>query len=74
MLVLTILAFTAVFALGLFTLGETLASNRGKILSALAGKSPLAQAPLSTRPVTVRMVSRPVSRPVAARSRLRVAA
>lgn len=74
MLVLTIFAFTAVFALGLFTLGETLVGNWGKILSALAGNSPLAQAPLCTRPVMVRMVSRPVSRPVAVRPRLRVAA
>jgi hypothetical protein len=74
MLVLTILAFTAVLGLGLFTLGETLAINRAKIMAALRGSSLLGQPMLVTRPVTVRVVSRRVSRPVAAAPRLRAAA
>jgi hypothetical protein len=74
MLVLTILAFTAVLALGLFTLGETLAVNRGKILAALGGRSLLAEPVLATRPVSIRVSSRRVSRPVTARPQLRAAA
>jgi hypothetical protein len=74
MLVLTVLAFTAVLALGLFTLGETFADNGDKILAALEGRSLLAEPALVTRPGTVRVVTRPVSRPVSARPRLRAAA
>ena len=74
MLVLTVLAFTAVLGLGLFTLGETLAGNRSKIVAALSGHSLLTQPSLVTRPVTVRVVSRRVSRPVTARPQLRAAA
>ncbi|NJC06254.1 hypothetical protein GGQ97_002047 [Sphingomonas kaistensis] len=74
MLVLTILAFTAILALGLFTIGETLAGNRGKIAAALGGHSLLAEPTMTTRPVTVRVVSRRVSQPVTARPQLRAAA
>lgn len=74
MLVLTILAFTTILGLGLFTLGETLAGNKQKILAALGGHSQLAEPLLVTRPVTVRIVSRRVSRPVSARPQLRAAA
>lgn len=74
MLVLAILAFTAILGLGLLTLGETLAGNKDKILAALGGHSLLAQPVLVTRSVTVRVVSRRVSQPVSARPRLRAAA
>ena len=74
MLVLTVLAFTTILGLGLFTLGETCASNRDKIVAALNGRSLLAGPALVTRPVSVRIVSRPVSQPVSARPRMRVAA
>jgi hypothetical protein len=74
MLVLTVLAFTAVLGLGLFTLGETLVGNKQKILAALEGNSLLTEPVLVTRPVTVRVVSRRVSRPVAVRPQLRAAA
>lgn len=74
MLVLTVLAFTAVLGLALFALGETLVGNKGKILAALGGHSQLAEPVLITRPVTVRIVSRRVSRPVSARPQLRAAA
>ena len=74
MLVLAVLAFTAILAMGLLTLGETLAGNKDKILAALGGHSLLAQPVMVTRPVTVRVVSRRVSRPVSARPRLRAAA
>ena len=74
MLVLAVLAFTAIFGLGLFTLGETLAGNKRKILAALRGHSLLSEPLLVTRPVTVRIVSRRVSRPVSARPQLRAAA
>jgi hypothetical protein len=74
MLVLTVLAFTAVLGLGLFTLGETLVGNKRKILAALEGHSLLTEPVLVTRPVTVRVVSRRVSRPVAVRPQLRAAA
>jgi hypothetical protein len=74
MLVLTVLAFTAVLGLGLFTLGETLVGNKQKILAALEGNSLLTEPVLVTRPVTVRVVSRRVSRPVAVGPQLRAAA
>jgi hypothetical protein len=74
MLVLAVLAFTAVLALGMFSIGETLAGNRNKILAALNGESMLSRPMLVTRPVTVRVVSRRVSQPVTARPQLRVAA
>lgn len=74
MLVLTILAFTAVLALGLFTIGETLGDNRGKIAAALGGHSLLAEPMMTTRPVSVRVVSRRVSQPVTVRPQLRAAA
>jgi hypothetical protein len=74
MLVLAVLAFTAILALGMFSIGETLAGNRSKILAALNGESMLSRPMLVTRPVTVRVVSRRVSQPVTARPQLRVAA
>ena len=74
MLVLAVLAFTAILALGMFSIGETLAGNRNKILAALTGESMLSRPMLVTRPVTVRVVSRRVSQPVTARPQLRVAA
>ena len=74
MLVLAVLAFTAILAMGLLTLGETLAGNKDKILAALGGHSLLARPVMVTRPVTVRVVSRRVSRPVSARPRRRAAA
>jgi hypothetical protein len=74
MLVLAVLAFTAILALGMFSIGETLAGNRNKILAALNGESMLSRPMLVTRPVTVRVVSRRVSQPVTARPQLRVAA
>lgn len=74
MLVLTVLAFTAVLALGLFTVGETVVGNSDKILAALGGHSQLSEPVLATRPVSVRVVSRRVSQPVTARPQLRAAA
>nr|WP_314444916.1 hypothetical protein [uncultured Sphingomonas sp.] len=74
MLVLTILAFTAILAVGLFSIGETVAVNQAKIGAALRGHSQLADPVLVTRPVSVRIVSRRVSRPVTVRPRLRAAA
>lgn len=74
MLVLAVLAFTAILALGMFSIGETLAGNRNKILAALNGESMLSGPMLVTRPVKVRVVSRRVSQPVTARPQLRVAA
>ncbi|GAA4009023.1 hypothetical protein [Sphingomonas humi] len=74
MLVLAVLAFTAILGLGLLTIGETLAGNEGKILAALRGHSLLTEPVLTTRPVTVRVTSRRVSQPVSAMPRLRAAA
>lgn len=74
MLVLTVLAFTAVFGIGLFAIGDTLAANVHKISAALSGHSLLAEPLMVTRPVAVRVVSRRVSQPVSARPRLRAAA
>ena len=74
MLVLTVLAFTAVLGLGLLTIGETLASNLNKIAAALRGHSLLTDPVLVTLPVTVRVATRRVSQPVSARPRLRAAA
>ena len=74
MLVLAVLAFTAILGLGLLTIGETLAGNERKILAALRGHSLLTEPMLVTRPVTVRMVSRRVSQPVSVQPRLRAAA
>ncbi len=74
MLVLTVLAFTAVLGLGLLTLGETIASNLHKIAPALRGHSLLSEPVLVTRPVTVRVSTRRVSQPVSAQPPLRVAA
>ena len=74
MLVLTVLAFTAVLGLGLLTLGETLASNLNKIDAALRGHSLMTEPLLVTRPVSVRVVTRRVSQPVSARPQLRAAA
>jgi hypothetical protein len=74
MLVVAVLAFTAVFALALLTMGETLVLNAEKILAALDGRS-FASAPvLVTRPVQVRVVSRRVSQPVSVQPRLSAAA
>ena len=74
MLVLAVLAFTAVLGLGLFSIGETVAGNQNKILAALGGRSIMAAPVLVTRPVTVRVTSRRISQPVTARPQLRVAA
>lgn len=74
MLVLAVLAFTAILGLGLLTIGETLAGNERKIWAALRGHSLLTEPMLVTRPVTVRMVSRRVSQPVSVQPRLRAAA
>jgi hypothetical protein len=74
MLVLAVLAFTAILGLGLLTIGETLASNLNKISAALSGHSLLSEPVLVTRPVTVRVTTRRVSQPVSARPPLRVAA
>lgn len=74
MLVLAILAFTAILGLGLLTIGETLAGNERKILAALRGHSLLSEPMLVTRPVTVRLTSRRVSQRVSAEPRLRAAA
>ena len=74
MTLLALLAFTAVFALALFALADTLAGNGRKILAALSGHSLLAEPVLVIRPVTVRIASRRVSQPVAVQPRLRAAA
>lgn len=74
MLVLAVLAFTAILGLGLLTIGETLASNLNKISAALSGQSLLSEPVLVTRPVTVRVTTRRVSQSVSARPPLRVAA
>ncbi len=74
MLLLVALAFAAVIALSALALLETLSGNGPKILAALDGRSFLAQPVLMTRPVSVRIVSRRVSRPLTAQPQLRVAA
>ncbi len=74
MLVLAVLAFTAILGLGLLTIGETLASNLNKISAALSGHSLRSEPVLVTRPVTVRVSTRRVSQPVSARPQLRAAA
>ena len=74
MLVLTVLAFTAVLGLGLLTLGETLASNLNKIVAALRGHSLMSEPVLVTRPVTIRVATRRVSQPLSVRPQLRAAA
>jgi hypothetical protein len=74
MLVLTVLAFTAVLGLGLLTLGEIVASNLNKIVAALRGHSLMSEPVLVTRPVTIRVATRRVSQPVAVRPQLRAAA
>lgn len=74
MMLFAVLAFTAVFALALLSIADTLAANADKVWAALSGKSLLTQPTLVTRPVTVRVVSRRVSRPVAVQPRLRAAA
>jgi hypothetical protein len=76
MQILAILAFTAVLGFALFALLETLAVNGRKIMAALRGASLLAEPMLVTRPVTIRVLSRRVSRPVVAMAtpRLRAAA
>ena len=74
MLVLAILAFTAVLGLGLLTLGETIAPNRDKIFAALRGQSLLASPVLVTRPVSVLIVSQRVSRTLPVAPQLRAAA
>lgn len=74
MTLLALLAFTAVLALALFAFLDTLAGNGRKIMAALSGHSLLAEPLLVTRPVTVRMTTRRVSRPVAVQPRLRAAA
>ena len=74
MLVLAVLAFTAILGLGLLIIGDTLAGNERKIWAALRGHSLLSEPVLVTRPVTVRVSSRKVSQPVSAQPRLRAAA
>jgi hypothetical protein len=74
MLLIAALAFTAIFALALAILIETISLNAAAIRAALAGRSFLSQPPVVSRPVTVRMASRRVSRPVTATPRLRAAA
>lgn len=74
MLLLTALAFTAVLALSLVLLLETVGTNWRKISAALGGHSLLAEPVMVTPPVQVRIASRRVSRPLTARPELRVAA
>lgn len=73
-MILAFLAFTALLGTALLTIGETLVTHRDKILAALAGRSLLTEPMVVTRPVTVRTVSRRVSRPLKAAPRLRAAA
>lgn len=73
-MLLTVLAFTAVFALALLVLLETVGQNIAKILAALQGRSLMAEPVLVTRPVTVRMAPRRAGRPLTARPQLRAAA
>jgi hypothetical protein len=74
MTLLAALAFTAVLALALSILLETVGLNWRKITAALEGHSLLAEPVLATRPVQVRMTSRSVTRPLTARPQLRAAA
>lgn len=74
MLLLAALAFTAVLGTALLCIGETIAAAQPKIIAALRGHSMLSEPVLATRPVTVRMVSRRVSRPLSVRPQLRAAA
>ncbi|GAA4016773.1 hypothetical protein GCM10022280_14820 [Sphingomonas swuensis] len=74
MTLLAALAFTAVLAVAMSVLAETIGLNWRKIAAALEGQSFLAEPVMVTRPVRVRMVSRPVSRPLTARPQLRAAA
>lgn len=74
MLLLAALAFTVVFALAAVVMVETIGLNASAIRAALAGRSFLSQPTLVSRPVTVRMASRRVSRPLSVQPRLRAAA
>lgn len=74
MLLLAAFTFTALFALAAVILIQTIGLNAAAIRAALAGRSFLSDPVLVSRPVTVRMASRRVSRPVTARPRLRAAA
>ena len=74
MMLLVALAFAAVIALSALVLAETVRDNVAKIVAALEGRSFLSQPLLVTRPVTVSIVSRRVSRPLTAQPQLRVAA
>lgn len=74
MLLLTALAFSAVFALAAMVLAETLGGNASKIVAALEGRSQLTEPLLVTRPVSVRVASRRVSCPVTVQPQLRAAA
>ena len=74
MMLLVALAFAAVIALSALVLAETVRDNVAKIVAALEGRSFLSQPLLFTRPVTVSIVSRRVSRPLTAQPQLRAAA
>ena len=73
---LVTLPFVLAFAVAALVLWETIALNQHKIVSALKGRSLLAEAPLATRPVKLRYVSRAgsVRAPVRRAEGLRVAA
>lgn len=73
---LVTLPFLLVLALAVVALWRTGLENAPKVLAALRGHSPLAEAPLATQPVTVRYAPRQVpSRiPVRTSAQWRVAA
>jgi hypothetical protein len=74
--VLATLPFLAALAVAAIAIAVCLHESGAKVLLALRGQSPLAEAALVTRPVTVRFSPRsaPVRRPISAAPRWRAAA
>ncbi|CAA9502331.1 MAG: hypothetical protein AVDCRST_MAG09-808 [uncultured Sphingomonas sp.] len=56
-----LVTLASLFVLGVagVVIWETLVANGAKVLAALHGRSPLAEAAIATRPVTVRYAPRP---------------
>ena len=74
--VLATFSFLAAFGVAALAIASCLRDEGDKVLLALVGRSPLAEPPLATRPVTVRFSPRTAyaPRPVTAAPRLRAAA
>jgi hypothetical protein len=73
-----LVTLASLFVLGMagLVMWDTLVANGAKVLAALHGRSPLADAPLATRPVTIRYAPRAAAMRVAVRpaAEVRVAA